>query len=235
MNEKNWRENVFIFGMIAVILYVILTSIAMLFYAGGTHVDHDAPGYSFWANWFSDLGRTKGFSGKDNTVSMVIFIIAMSVNGISRILFAIAFKFFFTENKVERRLSKVGTVFLIIYGVTFIGTAFTPYDISYTFEAMHYIFANVIATLTAFIGYILYIVAIFHNKKYPNKYAFALIVALAVSFISSIILSLFAVPIEEVTTAEELIWHTGLQKITTYIIMSVGFYIFYGAWKQIKS
>ena len=62
MNEKNWREKVFMFGMIGMINYVILTLIAMVFYAGGTMINYNAPGYTFWANWFSDLGRTKGYS-----------------------------------------------------------------------------------------------------------------------------------------------------------------------------
>jgi hypothetical membrane protein len=62
MSEKSWREKAFIFGMIAAITYAILPLIAMVFYAGGTMVDPNAPGYTFWENFFSDLGMTKSYS-----------------------------------------------------------------------------------------------------------------------------------------------------------------------------
>ena len=100
MSERNWREWAFLLGMFGMVQLVILTSIAMFFYAGGTRLNPSAPGYSFWANWFSDLGRTKGYSGKDNTVSMIIFIIATSVRGISLIITAIALPYFFRENSM---------------------------------------------------------------------------------------------------------------------------------------
>ena len=56
MSERNWREWAFLLGMFGMVQLVILTSIAMFFYAGGTRLNPSAPGYSFWANWFSDLG-----------------------------------------------------------------------------------------------------------------------------------------------------------------------------------
>jgi len=235
MNEKNWREKAFIFTMVAIVLWIILTSVAMLFYAGGTMVNPNAPGYSFWLNFFSDLGRTKAYSGEDNTISMVIFIIAGSVFGLAFILFAIAFKYFFTENKMERILSMIGTVFLIINGVAIIGTAFTPPDL---YQGPHYNF-NVIMALSGLIGWILYIIVIFHNKDYSNKYALLVIVILLAGFIYTIFVTVFLnwpqVSFWEISTTEELRFHTVQQKITSYINLSVIFLINHGAWKQLKS
>ena len=52
MSEKNWREWAFLLIMISSIQWLFLIHIAMLFYAGGTAVDPNAPGYTFWANFF---------------------------------------------------------------------------------------------------------------------------------------------------------------------------------------
>ena len=108
MNEKNWREKAFILGMIGAITWAVLPLIAMIFYAGGTWLNPSAPGYTFWENWFSDLGMTKAYSGRDNTVSMILFIIGLSVAGIASIITAIAYPFFFRENRVEKWLSTIG-------------------------------------------------------------------------------------------------------------------------------
>ena len=177
MNLKNWRELFFILCMISTIQWFILTSVAMFFYTGGTRVDPGAPGYSFWANFFSDLGRTKSHSGKDNTISYILFTITFSVGGICTILFAIAFPYFFTEIKIERQLSIIGSFFIVIMGIVTIGIAFAPWDI---YVEEHDLLAF-IEGLTSSIGRMLYIYVIFHNKKYPNRYAFTYIIALAIS------------------------------------------------------
>ena len=229
MNEKNWREKAFIFGMIGAILFIIFTSIAMLFYAGGTWVDPNAPGYSFWLNFFSDLGRTKAWSGKDNTVSMIIFIITMSMLAISTIISAIATPYFFRENSLEKWLSIIGTFFLIIYGILNVGIAFTPWDIYYD-EHMALV---LISGYPSLIGGILYIIVVFHNEEFPNRYAYTWIVLLAVGFISSVIGNLYGV--WPPRTTAELMLPTAKQNIVTYISLACGFYLNYVLWEQIKS
>ena len=235
MSERNWREWAFLLGMFGMVQLVILTSIAMFFYAGGTRLNPSAPGYSFWANWFSDLGRTKGYSGKDNTVSMIIFIIASSVRGISLIITAIALPYFFRENSMEKWLSIIGTFFLIIWGILMVGAAFTPWDIYFD---EHMTFGIIMGYMTL-IGGILYIIVIFHNKDYSNKYALLVIVMLSAGFIFTVfvtnVLNWPQVSLREISTREELMFHTVQQKITNYISISVNFLIYYGAWKQLKS
>jgi len=164
MNEKNWREKAFIFGMFGSIQYVVLTFIAMFFYTGGNFVDRSAPGYSFWLNFFSNLGMTKSYSGRDNTVSMIIFIIALSVVGISTIITAIAVPYFFRENSLEKWLSIIGTFFLIISGISYVGIVFTPWDI---YPNEHTFFNQLLGNMLL-IGGILYIIVAFHNAEFPN-------------------------------------------------------------------
>ena len=229
MSEQNWREKAFIFGMIGTITYVILPLIAMVFYAGGTMINPKAPGYTFWANTFSDLGRTKGYSGKDNTVSMIIFIIALSVLGISLIITAIALPYFFRENSLEKWLSIIGTFFLIIFGILFVGFAFTPWDIYFN----EHIAVGQLSAYMVYIGGILYIIVAFHNAEFPNRYAYTWIVILAVRVISLVILNIYGV--WPPRTTEELMLFTVGQKITTYIDMACFFYLNYVLWEQIKS
>lgn len=230
MNLDNWREWAFIFCMIALIQFVILTSVAMLFYTGGTHIDSNAPGYSFWHNFFSDLGRTKAYSGRDNTISYVIFIITFSVYGSGFIFFAIALPYFFTETKSEKWLSIIVSFFFILTGILYVGIAFTPGDIYYN---AHVTFVQ-ISGLTGLIGLILYIIVIFKSKAYPNRYAFILLILLVASNIY-MVLTVFAVPLQDITSANELIIWTAGQKIMIYLNLICSFIILYGAWKLVKS
>jgi len=51
----------------------------MVFYRGGTITDPASAGYSFFTNFFSDLGMTVGHAGQPKTVSMVLFMVALSI------------------------------------------------------------------------------------------------------------------------------------------------------------
>jgi magnesium-transporting ATPase (P-type) len=229
MNDKNWREKGFIFGIIAAITYIILPLIAMVFYAGGTMVNPNAPGYTFWENFFSDLGMTKSYSGKDNTVSMIIFIIAWSVWGISIIITALGSPYFFRENSMEKWLSIIGSFFLIITGISIVGVAFTPWDIYYD---EHLVFDELTGLFSG-IGSILYIFVALHNKDFPNRFTYTWAVMIAAGVITLVINNLFGV--WPPTTTEELMLFTVGQKIRTYIFSACVFYLNYVLWEQIKS
>ena len=117
MNEKNWREWFFIFAMCGHIIIIILLLIAMLFYTGGTSTNPGAPGYSLWANFIGDLGRTKAYSGKSNTVSSQIYSISQIMLGIIFIPAPILLPYFFKEDtKFDKWLSYIGS-----YCVSFLG------------------------------------------------------------------------------------------------------------------
>ncbi|MFX1392563.1 MAG: hypothetical protein ACFFAH_03215 [Promethearchaeota archaeon] len=229
MNKKNWREWALIFSIIGIIQFFLLTLIAMLFYAGGTLINPNAPGYSFWTNWFSDLGRTKAYSGKDNTVSYIIFTITLSVLGISLITFAIAFPYFFKENSLEKWLSIIGSISLVIRGILVVGIALTPWDI-YFYE--HVTFDR-ISGWFSLIGWIFIAIVLYHNKEFPDRIAYILIISIVVGTTISVTTNLFGV--WPPTNTEELMLFTAGQKIRIYFTNVCGLYIYYGIWKQIKS
>jgi hypothetical protein len=73
----NWRRWAFVLAMAGCVQFIVLTTVAMFYYPGGTYTNHDAVGYSFWYNFFSDLGRRATFSGASNTVSHILFVTAL--------------------------------------------------------------------------------------------------------------------------------------------------------------
>ncbi len=70
---RSWQEWACIAGILNGILFVALTTLAMLFYAGGSKFNINAGYYDFFQNYFSDLGRVAGFAGQENLVPMVLF------------------------------------------------------------------------------------------------------------------------------------------------------------------
>ena len=227
MNPKDWRNLSYILVMIIPIQYAIFISASMLFYAGGTINNPDAQGYSFWTNFLSDLGRTRGYSGKSNTLSSIFFTIAYSLFGILLIPFLIAVTHFFEENQSEKRLSKLGTGFGIVSAITLIGIAFTPWDI---YIVAHGIFAG-IQPIVVVLSLISYTIAMFRNKQYPNRYAFTFLILIGIWMIS-IILSLLGM---YDTTLGDLVVIVALQKITTFGSLICLFIQGYGAWMLEKS
>jgi hypothetical membrane protein len=153
----SWRQRVFPWIIIAGILFVVLTCLAMLFY----------PGYSFSHNFFSELGLIESRSGQPNTLSAVLFVTAMTLAGSSLALFFLAFPQFFTGSLSGKLLSGLGSTLGVLSGLCFIGVGFTPADL--------FLDAHVFFVLWAFrlfpLAIIPYIVVILGAKRYPNRYA----------------------------------------------------------------
>ena len=189
MNEKNLREWFFIFAMCGHIIIAILTLIAVSFYAGGTSTNPGAPGYSLWANFIGDLGRTKAYSGKSNTVSSLIYSISQIILSMIFIIIAFVLPYFFTDTKFDKWLSYIGSFFMIIGAILMIVLVFRPSDI---YENENMAFSG-ISFLVALIFLSLYSIASLHTKSFPNKYGFVWIVFLAILFINVVIMILFAV------------------------------------------
>ena len=188
MNEKNWREWLFIILMGGHIIITILILIAMLFYAGGTSTNPGAPGFSLWGNLIIDLGRTKAYSGKSNTVSSLIYSISLIMFGILIVPAAIVIPYFFKEDtKFDKWLSYIGSFFLIIVGILLIVRAFRPPDI---YENVAF---NGIAFLASIIQLISWSIIGLHSKSYPKKYGCLWIIILVNTFIQVFIMSIFAV------------------------------------------
>lgn len=231
MNSKNWRERAYILMIIGVIQGLILTTLAMIFYAGGTAVNNNAPGYSFWANFFSDTGRTKAWSGRDNTISYIIFTITLTIYGIIMIPFNLAFSQLFNETSKEKKLSKIASLFVIITGIFFVGIAFTPYDV---YSNEHILFV-LIAFLALFLSSVFYTIAMNLSKSYPNRYMYTYLIFAIISGIYYIIAASWIFGDPTNITATGLIIQATAQKVVVYALHACFLIQSYGAWNQIKS
>lgn len=161
------RQRVFELVAAGCILFVVLTALAMLVYPGGTATDPTTRGYSFFTNFFSDLGRTETRGGHPNPIAAVLFFIALTGAGASLIAFFVAFAGFFTRTRLDRVLAWLGTFAGVIAGVCFIGVAFTPANLA---SAWHNQF--VFAAFEAFtVATIVYFALLLRAPNYPKRFA----------------------------------------------------------------
>jgi len=160
------RHKLLTLVMVACLLFPILTTLAMLFYPGGTRGNPDAQGYSFFENFFSELGLTQSYAGGPQTASFMLFTAALSLAGAALVLYYCLAPSLFWEKTSSRILSLAGSLFGIISGLSFIGVAFTPADV---YLAPHTLFVQ-LAFVTFFIAVSFYAAAIFIHPGFPNKY-----------------------------------------------------------------
>jgi len=237
MNDKNWREWVFIYNVSIIILSPILVHIAMLFYAGGTIIWPGNSGYSLRYNFIGDLGFCTAHSGKPNTISCTLWFITAILSSSSFIVFAIAFPYFFTESKLEKLLSTIGSIILIILYiftliVVFVWNNMDPYvDLIATFVLIGNIAGPIIIPL--------YVIAIFHNKEFSNRLAGAWLIPYILSLIilvAGLLLVGPAVgPLTDNTTPEILTYYAISAHILWYVQLPCYFYVTYNLWKKAKS
>ncbi len=172
MKLENWKEKAFFFDILGCTVYVILIFLAMVFYPGGTPTNPNTRGYTFWENWLSDLGLIKSHSGENNIVSMVLFTAALTFWGIFLIPFFIALRSLFTEGKLEKILSTIGSMLGVIAAIGLIGIAYTPADI---LGLLHITFVY-IAYLSLFILGVIYSIVLFKSKRLPIQYAIVFLI-----------------------------------------------------------
>ena len=128
-------SNIFIKqGYLGIFLFVILNFISMTIYPGGTIIEPDTNGYSFFYNFFSNLGEWTAKNGEDNTVSAYLFNSSMLILALSYFLFYVSYlriQLSFNKNKILNFLSFT-TILLSL--ISFVFVAIFSADTS-TFDA----------------------------------------------------------------------------------------------------
>ena len=107
MNFPFWQKHAYRYAILTCGLFVLLTVIAMFTYPGGTYTGESTSGYDFFRNFFSDLGRVRVMDGTPNTVSLVLFFLALVLAGSGLIVFFIAFRAFFPVNRTAALLGQM--------------------------------------------------------------------------------------------------------------------------------
>ena len=152
---------------IGCVMFVLLTLIAMLTYAGGSVDDRATSGYSFTHSFLSNLGMLTALSGRPNYVSAALFFIALSAAGVCLVIFFILFSRLFQGSQLQRLLGLIGSTLGVLAGISFVGIAFTPADIARPAHAQFVMWAFRLFPLAV----LLYIPVLYMDKRYPKVYA----------------------------------------------------------------
>jgi hypothetical protein len=142
--------------------FLLFTLLAMAVYPGGTIQNHSQAHYQFFSQPFSDLGRTRVFDRRGNTVSMILFILAMLGGGIGLAGFFIAFAGLMRKTRITILLSSAGAIFGCIAAACFICVACTPWDL--------YMKLHIAFVLSAFrcllVATVLDLIAVFFDRRW---------------------------------------------------------------------
>lgn len=167
-----FQHQVYKLSILSTVQFVLLTTVAMFFYKGGSFVNVNSTGYSFFTNFFSELGMTETHAGNPNTVSAILFFLALAISGVTLVLFFVSFKLIFKSNLATQITSSLGMMAGIVSGIGFVGVAFTPANL---LPDMHTTF--VFWAFGSFpLAVLLFIVAIYLEPTYPNNNAIVFIV-----------------------------------------------------------
>ena len=108
--SRESRDRILLMCMAGFATYALFNFLAMLFYPGGTAIDAGRSGYSFFGNFFSDLGMAKTYSGEPKPLSLFLFSSALVLIGVVLIVFFVLMAGYFSESKLERYSSRIGSL-----------------------------------------------------------------------------------------------------------------------------
>src|SRR5215471_2718090 len=114
------------FVMVAVIcgFFFVLTIIAMVLYPGGSVSSPNSQYYSFFFNFFSDLGQTHvgyGARGTPNLPSMFLFGLALTTTAGGLAAFFVAFSQLFSRSPAAIWLSRLAALCGLGSAISFVG------------------------------------------------------------------------------------------------------------------
>ncbi|MBD3256480.1 MAG: hypothetical protein GF383_15400 [Candidatus Lokiarchaeota archaeon] len=189
-------------GIIAGIQFIVLTIIAMVIFPGG---------YIFWEHFFSNLGCIRAYepggiteSRGLNDICRIIFIITCTSAAIFIIPFILGLNSFFSESKLKKKLSNVGTLFAILAAPNLSLLAIYPGDGLHGLREAH-----VLTTQLFFIFYgisIMIFSAVFLiDKDYENFYGF-IGVFIAVLLILYAFIFLYNAAFQKITVYSTILW-----------------------------
>jgi hypothetical protein len=227
LTSKNWKIWAFIANMIGCVLFISFTFLGMIFYAGGTYSNPSIEGYSFFMNFFSDIGRTISHSGDSNVISFTFFSLAFFLVGTMLIPMFLAFPYFFSKKTINWWISISGSCLGLFTAFCFIGITFAPSDIHSDAHSF-FVYGGFIS---GFLVSLFYSLTIFRKNSYEKRYAFNFIFfTIILAFYLGL---LFAGP--SIETSIGLVIQVTGQKIVLYTFAVCLFIHGYGAYSQEKA
>ncbi len=202
--------------MFGIVQFLILSLIAMLVYPGSHKDDLYTDGYIFNLNKFSDLGAWETYALESNLASFLIFNIGMIIVGVSLFPYVIFSAKYFIKQEMPRYLVYIGGFFGILACVGFIGVGLTPRDL---LHELHKYFEYA-AFLSIFLMSLIYMLFIYKDSDYPNKYTIIYAICVVFQFIYLfIVFDILIVSNEFDAIAQKLVVYLQL---VVFLIQSVG-------------
>lgn len=203
--------------------FVVLTALGMLFYPGGKFHDHYSKGYSFFENFFSDLGRYKTFTREPKYISLFLFLIAIFTLSVVVINFVFKFLKDVTPSGYPT-VKTVAKIFTILFALLLCGVALTPYDKFFLWHA----FTSKACFLMMLPMCLSLSFLVYKDQILSNKYA---IFMLSVSIVLLIyIYILFFGP----TVGSNKFFQPVAQKIIVYLLIFSLMYLAQGCRRYLK-
>ena len=194
------------FPRIALVLFILLISIAMIIYPGGTYRDLSTEGYIFSQNFLSDLGRWSSWNQGQNFYSSLLFSFSFMIVGLVFSAFFWTLPSIFNEEDFYF-LTKIGSSAGIISGVLIIGVALTPADIAY---ASHIIFSTWFMRFFL-IAALCYYLVFYKSEIMETKYALGYA-------LFSILITSYILILEFGPSVEESLWALRVQVLSQKLI-----------------
>ncbi len=104
--------------------YIIVTVVMVLFYDAGNRYAPELNHFVLDQNYLSDLGRSVGFSGKDNP-SYIYYSLTLSLVGIGILLF-----FLQISNTISHKGKYLMLISAAVSAIAYIGIAYYPVDVN---------------------------------------------------------------------------------------------------------
>lgn len=132
---------------------------------GGNYFSRLASHYSLTLNFFSDLGATRTYAHQANAASSILFILALVFVGISMIVFS--FNTLLIWKKKDRFMlpGKVAVLLAIVSGISFIGIAAAPSNLTVVAHKMFVFFA-----FGSLLGYVILITLMQFGNGWAKPY-----------------------------------------------------------------
>jgi hypothetical protein len=111
------------------ISFLVLTTIGMIYFPGGTILDHNTKGYSFFNNFFSELGRWRTHNGETKWISFYCFTLALLIHAVVMFVFNIKFLETTRSVKLNPTAHYVALFSGSIFPFLLAGIALTPCDL----------------------------------------------------------------------------------------------------------
>lgn len=142
MNNKQKYKILLNISLYSGLLFLILTSLSMYFYAGGSMINNpknilynqNTISYSHIYNFFSDLGLHHSWAGFPNTMSLILFSYSLLFVAIELIAFYYAFHYLLIKEKKLINLNKIGFILAVISAFGFILVGLFPSDTMFSYH-----------------------------------------------------------------------------------------------------